>query len=410
MRNVSLPQHEGCVFVLFDIGSASIGAGIVTYEHGEIKVLWNSRIEYGYQSVDDFERYTHTMYATLLEIGMKVKGEGLSVVKQSLKRFHMNDVRVFCVLGAPWFYGAVEYVEEKKDKPFQITPTTLDALIDTGYEAMLQKKNTQMWQEVMGESEILETYINQVKVRGYAVKQYMNQTVKEVEARIYISLTPQAVKAHVREVLEKLFPNHDTDFVSSTHILSGKSYTQHTQERILLVEVGGEMTNVSLLQYGTACTTTTFSHGTNHVLRAITPKATNAKEARGPVTVMLKKLASAKSFDEIPEALEAPMEAWHNGFVHALGTVSGGVTPPRTVALVTGVFWNRFYTAILAKQITLPGIRKKVTLEMCPIFNTVSKNSKKVTKDTVSDTRLYAVTQALQDYTHKKTMCYTKNK
>lgn len=401
------------VSVIFDIGSAGIGVGVVVRESSSnsTKLVWHNRIAYGYQSVDDFDRYTHTMYATVLEAGMKAKNEGVQNVKKKHPHIRLEEMDVYCVLNAPWYFGAVQTKKKHGSKPFQITEKALSALTHDAHTKVLDSRQCKQWQEIMGKGEQLEAFIDSVSVNGYPVSATVkNHFAKDVSIQTYISITPCEVHEHVSEILTKLFPNHNVQHVSSAQLFSGtpiKGCVPIEQKRTIFVEVGGEMTSLYLVTQGAVYSISTFSHGTNHILREVAPQALSAKEAKDAIGLTLKKVGKIHTKEDVPEALRPPLAQWKEEFSRALEVVAGGITPPAHIVVLTNTFWQTLYTAVLNDTFTMPGVRKDVMLHVCPFSKGILSKRENVKQNKTTDTRLLSIAHSLSNYTHKKSMCYT---
>lgn len=411
MLGLSSSSKEGRFSVLFDVSSASVGVGIVMRTPKKMKLLWESRIEYGYQSGDDFERYVRTMYATLLEAGMKVSSEGFREVKQTVGGFRTQDVNIYCVLSSPWFFGAVDTEVEGKEKPFSVSFDTIKKLQEKGYAKVLGTQECLSWQDVMGTPRRLETFADRVKIDGYKVCAFDRRSVHELSVQTYYSIVPETVQEHIEEVLQKVFPNHDISYATSTRVFSDKRTIlskQIGQKRSLLVELTGEMTTITLIKHTVPYNTVTAPLGTNHVLRAMSPGAVSAKEARGPIDVLYKKNKEIASIDTLPENLQIPLRDWHRNVSNGIQSVSAGVTPPIDIVIITDAFWRPFYTATLAIPWEMPGVRKMLPLHIRTPLEIAREEEKTIKQEEMGDMRLITMARSLQVYTNKTGVCYTE--
>jgi len=400
MFGLSSSSKEGRFAVLFDIGSASIGVSIVDFQGKPSKLVWSSRYEYGYLSGHDYDRYSKTMYATLLEAGMKASSEGFKVLKSKVPSFSSKGIHVYCVLSPPWFYGAVHTQVVSKEKPFQVSAAILDTIADDTLAEVLHSPESALWQEVMGAPLVLETFNDEVHIDGYPVTQYEKRSAKELSITSYIAIVPKKVQKHLDEVIEKVFPNFDYSFSSSARILSAlKShmYVSHTTHRSILVEVEEEITSVAILERDSLQGVASIPVGTNHILRALSPKAQTATEAQTALDVILKKTKLSEE-EEYPETIQTTLKTWHEDLIEKVRLLSGGVTPPTEALLVSGNAWTDLFKETLKTPWEMPGIGKKVEVTVYPVNVTSGKTNKKKPVNR-EDNRLSIFAHLLSHYT-----------
>ncbi len=400
MLKIGASTKEDRVLVVFDVGSASIGGAIAVSSSKGMVVAWDTRIEYGYRSDSDFERYARTMYATLLEVGMKVSGEGFKDVRTKVPKFRVKDVEVHCVITPPWFFGVAYTENKKKEQPFQISSSLVAKMQQEGISNITETLEAfSLWKDVMGDDALLlELHLESIKLEGYQVSQYMHRHARDVTVQSYASLMDASVQGHIEEVLEKVFPNFPNRLHSSTHLLS--SPWKVSPGRRACVELHGEMTTVSYIKNGCIEGTITVPIGTSHLLREIAPKAMNAKEARAPLEVLLRgENKSPTEFDALSEELKGPLTTWHRRVIEATVHILGGITPPRQVTLIARELWYPVFSLTFQIPVAISGLEDDFRLVL---DEQISPKNKKVSKNTHMDTRLSTLSAILTDYVGKK--------
>lgn len=400
MLTIGASAKEDHIFVVFDVGSASIGAAIAIPSPHGMAVVWDTRVEYGYRSDDDFERYARTMYATLLEVGMKVSGEGFKEVRAKVPKFRVKDVAVHCIMTPPWFFG-VAYTERKnKEQPFQLSSALVAKMQEDGVSRIMDTMETfSLWKDVMGGDTVLfELYLESIRLEGYRVSQFTHRHTRDLTVQSYVALMDASVQGHIEEVLEKVFPNFPNTIHSSTHLFS--NLWKGTSEKRTCIELHGEMTTVTYIKNGCIEGTTTVPVGTNHLLREIAPKAMNAKEARAPLEVLLRGGSKLPTdFSALSEELQEPLRTWHRRVSEVLLQLLEGITPPKQVTLIARELWYPLFSLAFQMPVSIPGTESDFQLVL---DEQVSNMHKKVAKNTHIDTRLSTVSTLLADYVGKK--------
>lgn len=398
-------------FVIFDIDSASVGASVAVRAKDVTKILWQTRILFGYRSDADFERYVKTMYATLLEIAMRTSSEGIKNVKSLYPQFKIHDAGVHCVIGAPWYFGAVETVEKKAEKPFLVTSEIIDTMLDKGASIIMEPQDNftsftsfTSWQDVMGQSAVLEARPDKVTIEGYPIQNFEKREAQHLSVHVYYSFMSVSVKNHLEEIVQKVFANHTIHFSTATHLFAHSECTE--KKKMVLLEMSEEVTTVSVVKQGVLQGTVMFPSGLNHILRSVVPKADNAHDAQKLLGVLIPKTdAHGLDFDMLAEPLQDALNSWQQSFFEALGAIVKGVTPPLSIAVIVDEFWYPIFKSALSTPTSMPGIRAEYNPHVVHIHESVEKNALKEGK---IDYRLSTVVMLYEGYTHKKGVWYTK--
>jgi hypothetical protein len=133
------------------------------------------------------------------------------------------------------------------------------------------------------------------------------------------------------------------------------------------------------------------------VLRAISPKAQTAEEARTALEVIIKKNKELDP-EQYPESLKTTLNEWHQELVEKIRILSGGIAPPTEALLITGHTWSKIFTETLKTSWEMPGIRKNVELTVYPVKVAASKKDKN-TPTAIEDNRLSIFAYLLSRYT-----------
>lgn len=406
MLGLSLSSQKEQYYVLFDIGSASIGVGIAVASEHTTSLLWSKRLEYGYLTDDDYNRYVRTMYATLLDAGMKLTSEGVKAAQLVNVDFSIRQAKVFCLLAPPWFKASVQLVSEVKEKPFQATASLLGTLQAQGLSEVLAKEETRSWKELMGDTVCLEQHPDSIRLEGYPVTQYEHRMTHEFAVQSYYSLVSQSVQEHIQEVIGRILPNHTIQTSTSTRVFSTKCSKKSKRERQhLLFEIGGELTSVGHIKKGFLQDVVTVPLGTNHILRALAPNAQSANEARSAFEVLNKKHNPNLEFESLPVDVQEALTRWHESVMRSIEVLAKGVTPPSRYRVVVDTVWFSLFSLALTKPWMMPGIQQAIE----PTVSWLDFSTEAQEEITNQDVRLVMYVRALHSCTSKNSMCYTGN-
>jgi hypothetical protein len=360
-------KQHGAVrsYALFDIGASSIGVGLGICSAAGAEVLWYARTDFAFLREQEYVRYEKSMYATLLELGMRMMSEGMSAASRN-SQFTVRGLQVTCVLGPPWFLGTVTEETVRQDTAVAVTQAMIDSVHAKMVAAFLETPERASWSEVMGSPELLEQYDLGVWLDGYPVSVYKDQVVREVHVRTYLAVVAQSVNEHVRDILHRVMPNHTVSLTTATRLFVQGVRTHEvcaTKRSVVLLDVGGQITNSILIRHGICVGTKTIPYGENDLLRAIAPQAANAKEAHGAYTVYEKQHSMINPQTTHSAEFEEAGTQWQSAVVESLIALSEGVLIPRTVFLSAADFYAP-YARFFSKPVRLPGIRTEQSFEV----------------------------------------------
>lgn len=368
-------RGNGSYLAVFDVGATSVGVGITHNAGGITSVLWNTRIEYSYQAYDEYTRYERAMYSTLLDVGMKLLGEGMSAARATHPQFKPERMRVVCVLESPWFLGAVGSAERAKETPFVMDADELTALEQQARTAASQANEGHSWHEVVGESELLEEERQQLELNGYVVTSPAHDGVTSARVSTYQAFIGVAVKKQILQILERVLPHHEVTITTSTLLLT-KHYRatvgRGTGHRVYLVEVEGRITSIASIERGVLTVIRTIPLGTNHILNAAAPDALSTEEARGVLTVALK-THTADSSLPLPAPIAKASDEWRDAVLEECRNQSHGVVPPEHMLLLVSRRWNPILIPLLTQPWTVPGLRKERQLTVTQLIELIAQ-------------------------------------
>ncbi len=401
--------YVGEYYAIFDVCSSSVGVGIVKRlgDSTKTKLLWHKRIDFAYQGNDDYNRYARTMYATLLEVGMKMTSEGLRFVKEKDDRFSVKKLEVVCVLSPPWFMGVVKNVVQKKEMPFSVTENVVDAMEEKAFSSTGKTPEVLSWKDVVGDYDVLRVHKDIVLMEGYQVSSFKHRRVNELSVQFRFDLVPDNTQKHIEEVLRRIFPNHKLFFSTSLQAFSNVEVCQDSAKKgsSILLEIEGEITGIAVLKKGVVVGMSTIPLGTNHLLKTFLPKASTRKEARDSLDIFLKKNPKIEQ-DVLTKKTQNLLNEWVSEIHATIRGLTNGTTPSTDFVLVVDILSYPLYKFSLEKEWEMPGIRKALKLNVRHIETAV--NSKKEKSNQVYDIRISTLARLLYGCTSEKGICYNR--
>lgn len=205
---------------------------------------------------------------TLQNITEEVLRVGIPYLKLSLDaRVSITDV--YCMLGSPWYISKMHVLKIEKPDEFSVTERDIAALIseqEVAFKKTFKKEGDTGTDSLI----VIEKKIVNTKVNGYEVNNVYLKKARTLELSLFMSAVEQRVLKHIRSVLNPAFSFRKLYFHSFP--LAYFTVTRdifHDLSDFLIVDVRGEITDVSLIQKNALSETVSFPLGRHFIMRKI---------------------------------------------------------------------------------------------------------------------------------------------
>lgn len=201
--------------VVFEVGSGSVGGAIISFnpQVAEPVILFTTReflpFKQTYPTGDIKKRLLTIFMALALEIDSQ------------LAIFLPKNTKLDSLLvnfTAPWSHTRSNTHTYKTDQPFLVTKKLLENLRTTVTENSLKKPTLTNTLKEKGLTIINQT-ITDYTANGYSVKKLIGQTVNSVSITETTSAVGNEILSQTQEILGKIFPGKDVEFLTSPLIL-----------------------------------------------------------------------------------------------------------------------------------------------------------------------------------------------
>ncbi len=199
---------------------------------------------------------------------------------------------------------------------------------------------------------LLEQKVMQIKLNGYETSKPFGKAARDAEVNIFSSFIDSLLLNRVKDVaLHSFHPKR-----LEVHSFPGIAYSvirdifPH-QDDFLIVDAGGEATEISLIKNGGLFETLSFPMGHNHVLRKISRNLEVSHEiALSSLALFLDGKTFVKTGGKIETAVNEVQKEWNEVFQSALGNLSEQKGIPSFVYIIAEIpFFNLFRNAIEMK-------------------------------------------------------------
>lgn len=258
------------VVAVFDIGSSSIGSALILTGGGKPEIVYANRIAIPFQTDIEPEKLTKSLLLTLVDAALDLKTVGLMRLRDK-KVSAVYEANV--VFASPWSASQNIPVHIKKDKPFVVTKELLDAAVEAE-TARLKVDAPDSDMPVL-----IEKHAVGVALNGYHFLDPYGKKTTSADINTFVSFIPKSLEEKVKEVIQGTFPGARMHAHSFPMVFfSGIRDIYQDIGSALLVEVRGEITDISIMANGALSENMSFPVGEHTLLRMLTENSARMPE------------------------------------------------------------------------------------------------------------------------------------
>lgn len=253
-------------FLILDIHSSSVGATIVGYTPEQpIRVVYTLRQYAAFDKEQNGESFVKSMTNLFRTVSQTALSDGFLKLQKKYPGARIKNGFVF--YASPWYRSHIKEISWKKDKLFTFKHEDFEKFV------------AEQTSKIQGSEDIrvIEKDITHVVVNGYEVDDPFDKKVRELNVSLYISEMDKDTFATIRGISTEIFPA--ISFVHKTHPIAMFSTIRnvfaHTPT-FMFIDIGGEMTDIGIIERNTLVQTISIPYGRNNILREIMDKTNNS--------------------------------------------------------------------------------------------------------------------------------------
>ena len=337
----SRPKRIDELALVFDIGSSSVGGAIfLTRPKAPPKIICSFREPILAEKKLSFDRFFALTLKSLDTVALEI-----------LKMGRGAPARIFCVLSSPWYISQPRTIRLEKNTPFVFNSKLADGLIQKEI-ALFREEHAQMnqgseekWKPI--EFKNLKTVLN-----GYPTANPYNQKTKELEMTMFISMSPEAVLKKIEETIAKHF--HFKEIRFSSFVIASFAVVRDMfvhQEEFLLIDIGGEVTDISLVKENTLGQSISFPLGPNFLLRSLAEETgCTLSEAASIISLYKDGHAESGSLKKLDPMMNKLKTRWLSKFQESLANLSSDISIPSTIFIAVDKEFASFFREIIQSE------------------------------------------------------------
>lgn len=266
---------RGEISLVFDVGSDTVGGALVEFASGvKPRVLYATREQITFQKNLEPGRFLELMHKTFEDAVLHIEKYGMLHVSRGGRRAAIANA--LCTLSSPWHASRVKTIRLKEEKPVTVTSRLIKTLLEKeAADAAGEFSKDKEASVALIERQVVECLLN-----GYPTGKPIGKRAGEVEISLFLSFAPQILIDRIGRTLEKHFGLSRVEFrsflLTSFVVLRDLLEKNGRSEPFLLFHVGGELTEISLIEKGVIVETVSFPLGHNFLIRNIAAATNDA--------------------------------------------------------------------------------------------------------------------------------------
>ncbi len=336
-------KEKGELALVFDLRSSVVSGAVVELRKNTVpKILFSTR-EYilGEDKTLDADRFFSVALQALDRATDRLLKARLGAPK-----------KIFCVLASPWHIAQTRIINYKKDKPFVFSLKLADELIKKEVEAF-KSEHIEPHQDTKNALRLMELRNIKTTLNGYATHKPLDQKAEEAEITLFVSVSPEHVLKEIEDTIKKYFHSGQVRFASSTIAYFGVLRNMFpAQEDFLIIDIGGELTDITMIKKDVLRESISFPLGTRFVTRSLASLLkVREGEAESYFSLLEHGHADARAEKKLQPMLEQIRGEWLKKFQESLANISQDISVPYHIYLSTDSDSLEFFkSTILAEQ------------------------------------------------------------
>ncbi|KKR68817.1 MAG: hypothetical protein UU10_C0018G0006 [Parcubacteria group bacterium GW2011_GWF1_40_6] len=310
------------LMLVFNIGSSSVGGALfLAQKSGIPKIIFSTREPIPIEEQVEIDRFLSLTTQSLEIVAKKILGAGMGAPK-----------RIFCVLSSPLYVSQTRVISYKKNTPFVFTTKLADALIQKEIK-IFQEEHLAKYTTVGGEVRSIELKNIKTMLNGYETANPLDQSAKELEMIIFISMSGEQILKKIENTIEKYFHFNQIKFSSFTmSFFTAVRDVFKQKDNFLLVDIGGEVTDISMTKKNVLRESISFPLGRNFLTRGVASGLNcTMDEANSLISLFKDGHAEKRVAKKLTLIMKELQKKWLEKFQESLANLSHDISIPSTI-------------------------------------------------------------------------------
>ncbi len=337
----SKQKEEKELVLVFDIGSSSVGGAVFEAQKGKSpKIILSIREPIILEEKIDTNRF---LFLTLKSLGIVVSRICLAGIGKPAK--------IFCVLSSPWYASQTRIIKLEKNTPFIFNSKLADDLIKREIN-IFEEENSAKFPHPDDKVRLVEFKNMKTLLNGYATPNPFEKKAKKLEMIVFISISGEKTLKKIEETINRHFHSEEIKFSSfemASFAVARDMFIEH--DNFLLVDIGGEVTNIAMIKKDILSDSISFPLGRNFMIRGVADSfGCSLNEAKSLLSLYKDGHAIESTEKKLEPVIGKLKSKWLKGFQESLVNLSEDISVPATIFITVDQDLADFFSEIVKTE------------------------------------------------------------
>ncbi|MDR3519308.1 MAG: hypothetical protein P4L63_00250 [Candidatus Pacebacteria bacterium] len=319
-------KNKNKLILVFNVGSSNISGALFWAQNSGIpKIIFSDIEPIHIEDKLDINKFLSSAMQSLDAVAGRIRKANMGTPQE-----------VFCVLSSPWHVSQTRIINFKKNTPFIFTARLAESLVQKEI-SLFEEENLKKDSNADTANRTIEVKNIKTILNGYETSEPLNQKTKELEMTVFISFGEEKFLKTIEDNIAKYFHFNQIRFSSFSlafFTIVRDMYIQ--KENFLLLDIGGEVTSISMVKKNILREGITFPIGRNFFTRGVARDlGCTLSEAGSLISLFKDGHAEESVAAKMTITMGQLRTEWLKSFQESLANLSNDISIPATIYLST---------------------------------------------------------------------------
>ncbi len=307
-----------------------MGCAVVRTDKVEVPhILFTTRAPLPFQTDLHLDRLAKEVLRVLVEVGERAE----SFLQSS--PYGRKVDRVAFVLSSTWYSSGTHFLSFNYKKPFTVTPRFVDKMLMQAEEGVVRDSRQPQKDKYIQGPALIEKKLLHVALNGYSTSQPFDKQANRIDLSLYVAFAASSLSQELADFADARFRGSHLSIHSHGLAIYTAVRDYYTAEgNYLLLDINGELSEVSLVLNNVLLESISFPIGTHTIARTIAAKRGGTyQEALSLMALAGKKDGALDQDSEEYKLVLEKGEKWRSEFLNALLRFDSTVIYPNQIFL-----------------------------------------------------------------------------
>ena len=336
----SKKQKEELAMV-FDVGSSSVGGSVfMMTSSGAPRIMCSVREPIELRNDLNLDQFLELTLKTLRDVTGKICMKGLG-----------KPEKVFCVISSPWYASQTRSIHLERNTSFVFNEKLAKSLIDKETK-LFEEEHVLKYGEGDHKIRTIEVKTMETVLNGYHTKNPFGQKAEALDMTVFISMSQDSFLKEIEKNINRHFHVEKiffSSFVMSSFMVARDMFV--SQENFLLINIGGEVTDISMIKKDTLRESISFPMGRNFIIRGVSDGLNcTIAEARSFISLYKDGHMAESLLRKIDPIMTAIKNEWLKNFQTTLSRITRDISVPATIFITVEQDLADFFSQIIRTE------------------------------------------------------------